>query len=387
MVNNSYYFMVLDIETSSIYNEEDISQPSAVWLAYGYLKLYECYGDYEETNYFREWEELADILDKYSIQFLRHKTICFCHNLAYEFDFLMKNISKPLNILANKTHGVISGVLERFKNIEFRCSYQLTGYPLSRLGSILNFPKLESEYRTIYPFDDVTEEEKIYCERDCDIVAKYIKEKFLPEYIRIHNIPFTTTGIVRTKFKQFYKETEKKCDWDLMPDEDCYNAMVKSFRGGITTSNPLYTNVNLTNVHSYDEESAYPYAMLKERYGTKIKKITSHTLNSLNEEMWIAKLTFKRLKSLFDWGWLSESKCEKLSLTTNSFNGKIIFSEECSMYLSSVDYSSLLMTYSFEEVQIDEFYLITNIGRLPEPYIKTLIYFGEEKYRLKKDFN
>lgn len=385
MTNLSYYFLVLDIETSTLYDDDGVT-PKAVWLAYGYLKFYDINFNTIKKWYFREWNELEETLAKVSLKYNGYKILCFAHNLGFEFDFLIKNISLPKQILSNSTHNIISGVLENYPNIEFRCSYQLTNYSLSKLGDMVNLPKLESDYRCIYPQDEVTEEEKYYCERDVDIVAKYVVEVLLPEYKKLFDIPFTKTGRVRKTFNDFYKQYCNNPRWDLMPDENCYQAMLDSFMGGITISNPLFTDMELKNVHSYDITSSYPYAMLKEKFPTTIMRLETFDNSYINKcDFWIAKIKFKNINSKYLWQWLSISKLNDFSADCRFFNGKLIHGKEVIKTLTNIDFELLCQTYDFDEFEVLEFYPLLEADYLPKPYIETIKYYSQKKYTLKNE--
>lgn len=393
MTNLSYYFMVLDIETSTEFrqvkeNNEIKNIPLISWLSYGYCKLYNVKAETKALCAFRKWEELDEFFRKVSNYFYGYKIICYVHNLAYEFDFLIKNISKPKKMLANNSHTVISTTLEKYKNIEFKCSYQLSGYALKKIGERVGLPKLESDYRTIYPDDDITSEEWCYCERDCDIVAVDITKTYLKEYSKISEIPLTKTGRVRKKFKEFYNEhyKEKEPFWDLMPSENCYRAMLDAFGGGITISNPLYTAKKLYNVHSYDIKSSYPYAMLKEDYPFTIRKEENPKKENLSEfKFWIAKVKFYNIRTKFTWSWLSKDKMNDYDPYSEFFNGKIIAGDFIIRTVTSVDYEMICKTYSFSEIEVLEFYPLEKYAPLPYPYIETIKVYGKEKDRLSKE--
>lgn len=369
------YFLTLDIETSSKYDDDE--KPIAVWLSYGYSILWDKKGNPIQECYFRNWHELKAFYDKLSTQFYYYDILCFVHNLGYEFDYLIKNISMPSKFLSNSTHATISGVLERYKNIIFRCTYQLTGYSLRKLGDMINLPKLESDYRTIYPDDEVTEEEKFYCFRDNEIVAQYIVTSLLPEYGTVHNIPYTKTGRVRKMFKENYV----KGDWDLMPTEECYYAMTKAFNGGITISNPLYTNLTLYNVHSYDITSSYPFTMLSENFPQKIRKVETPQKVNFNN-YFIAKIRFKDISSKYDWQWLSISKMENISDDSEFFNGKLIRGASVDRYVTNIDFEMICKTYEFD-YEILEYFELYQVEPLPECFLKTILYYADKKHELK----
>ena len=387
------YFAVLDIETSSLFETEykngvKIQIPKAVWLAYGYINLYNAKGKKVDSKFFREWSELDDYLHYMAISFSGKKIITFCHNLAYEFDFLIKNISRPEKMLSNSTHKVISTTLKSYKNIEFRCSYQLSGYSLKKVGDIVGLPKLESEYRTIYPEDDITTEEKEYCDRDCDIVAKYISEIILKEYTFLSHIPLTKTGRVRLVLKDYYLDNKDVKDWDLMPPEDCYYALTRAFNGGLAIVNPIFTNRILNNVHCYDITSSYPFAMLAEQFPYSIYKVQDKKDFNINNKFWIAKVKYNNINAKYSWGWLSISKMENCSYNSEYFNGKLLYSETVERYVTNIDFDLIKKTYNYSSFEILEFYNCDKYGNLPKPYIDTIKKFatlkGELKIKLKE---
>lgn len=387
MTNLTYYFMVLDIETSTEFKEITENNivkkvPLISWLSYGYCKFYNMKGETLSKCAFRKWEELDEYLRKISNYFYKYKCTCYVHNLAYEFDFLIKNISRPLKMLANNSHAVISCTLEKYKNIEFKCTYQLSGYALRKIGERINLPKLESEYRTIYPNDEITQEEWYYCERDCDIVAVDIAKTYLREYGKISEIPLTKTGRVRKTFNAFYKEEykDKECEWDLMPPENCYQAMLDSFSGGITISNPWYTAIPLKNVHSYDIKSSYPYAILKEQFPYTIRKEENPKKSMLKKyKFWIAKIKFKNISSKYSWSWLSKDKMNDFDAFGEFFNGKVISADYIIRTVTNVDYEMILLTYNFSSIEIEEFYPLEKYSKIPKPYIDTIKIYGEIK--------
>lgn len=377
-------FLVLDIETSTLFDTIDGKQvPVTTWLSYGWCKLYDLKSKTISKCYFRKWEELHKYFQKVSSRFYGYDIRCYVHNLAYEFDYLIKNLSKPRKIITNVTHNVISAVLEDYPQIQFCCSYQISGYSLAKIGEIVNLPKLESDYRTIYPDDEITKEEIDYCERDCDIVAVYVSKVLLPEFDLLSKIPLTKTGRVRLTMKKFYKN-EKSPNWDLMPDEDCYEAMCNAFAGGIVCSNPYFTNRILHNVYSYDITSSYPFSILSEEYPSSITRLYDFPQTVHKEhKFWIAKIKFNGIQSKYPWCWLSVSKMQDYSDDCSFFNGKLIEGSWCIRTITNVDFQSICNTYEFESMEILEFYKCENYGTIPKPYIETVKIYSQRKYELK----
>lgn len=387
MKTTSYYFLTLDIETSTLTELEDSKEvPKAVWLAYGYCNLYTFKGERIRTGYFREWNELYELLEQYSQEFVGTKIFCFVHNLAFEFDFLIKNISKPTKMLTNSAHKVISATLEDFPQIEFRCTLMLSMHSLRYLGEQMGFEKLKSDYRFILPKDKITKEEKEYCIRDNDVVAKYVVS-LIEEFSLLREVPYTKTGRVRKTYKQIYNELYKKNKptWDLMPPENCYQAELDAFAGGCVFSNPMFTGVLMRSVHSYDITSSYPFAMLSEQFPYTIVKREEFTKEDLKKPFWIAKIRFHKIRSNYSWQWLSISKMQDYDVATcRFFNGKLIYGNWCIRTVTNVDFEMIKKTYTFDSFDILEFYECEEYGELPAPYIETIKIYSKRKYDLKQ---
>lgn len=373
---NNYNFLVFDLENSVLLKD---NKPLGVWLSYATIKLYDINGVEKAKLNFREWDELDAFLNSISQKYYRYKTICYVHNLSYEFEYLIRNLSKPEKFLSNSSHHIISAILRDYPNIEFRCTYQLSGYSLRKIGELVNLPKLECDYRNILPNEKPTEEEILYCERDCDIVAKYVVS-CLREYKQLSNIPLTKTGRVRKRLAELYSEYKDDFIWDELPDENCYEAMLNSFAGGIVISNPKYTGKIIKNVVSYDETSAYPFAMLKEEYPYTIKKKANFSIADMKNKFWIAKIKFTNIISKYEWGWLSVSKMNDYDFENSTFfNGKLLASPMIVRTITNIDYQSIINTYTFDSFEIIEFYELEKYSKLPTCYIKLI-----EEYAIRK---
>lgn len=387
MAYTNFYFLVLDIETSKKmeYDEQlNKDMPTQVWLSYGVCKLYDIKGKQISSLRFREWDELRAYFMKLKRGF-KKKLMCFVHNLSYEFDFLIKNLERPKSFICNATHGVIASTLEEF-NIEFRCTYQLSKMSLAKIGDLYNLPKLESDYRDIYPEDEVTEEEWVYCERDCDIIVPYILDE-LRTYKMFSNLPYTSTGKVRKKLREKLVGYEDN-EWDLMPPENCFNVLNKTFRGAITMSNPRFTNRILNcRVKSFDEKSKYPGVMLTETFPYNIRKVDEFNNETYKQhKFWLARVVLHDIYSNFEWGVISSNSCEYVDhLTADIFNGKIINCKSVDLYITNVDLDLFRKVYYIKDVEFKEFYVCDRYDKLPSPFIELIKEFAENKTRIGKE--
>lgn len=392
MKKSSCLFLVLDIETGKkdftvkIGNKEE-NLPCVTWLCYGCIKLYDIRGNVHKSLQFRDWYELEFFMKDICRDYKKYELRCYVHNLAYECDYLMKNVSPLSEIISNSTHNVISVKLKGYENIRFCCSYLLSGFSLSKLGEIVGLKKLEDDYISYMPSDEIPESSLKYNERDCDIVAKYIIDVCVEEYGTISEIPYTKTGRVRKKYNSFYNEyirEEGKPAWDLMPDEDAYKIMEQAFAGGIVISDPVKTDIKLKNVVSYDITSSYPFACLSEEFPYDIKK-KDYIEGDLTNKFWIAKIKFNNIQSKYTWQWLSISKMNDFSKNAEFFNGKLISADYIIRCITNVDFETIKLTYDYESFEIIEFYTSYNSGKLPKPYIQTIEEYANKKYKLKKE--
>lgn len=387
MATSNFYFLTLDIETSKKmeYDEKlEKDMPTSVWLSYGVCMLCDIKGKTVKKVRFREWEELKRFFS-YLEKGFNKKLLCFVHNLSYEFDFLIKNLSKPKKFLCNSTHSVICATLEDF-DIEFRCTYQLSKMSLAKLGEIYKLPKLDSDYRDVYPDDEVTEDEWLYCERDNEIVKVYIIDE-VKNYRMLCYLPYTSTGKVRVELKRRLKEYENT-EWDLMPNEDCYEALSKTFRGAITMSNPRFTNkvINAT-VKSFDEKSKYPGVMLTEQFPYTIERTLNFDNNTYkNYKFWIARVRLVNVTTKFEWGVISANTCEDYDiLASDTFNGKILNSPWVELYITNIDLDMFNKVYDISAVEFIEFYPCKTFDYLPEPFIELIKSFAKPKYEIGKE--
>lgn len=386
LINNEYFY-VLDIETGKASLSGDI--PDIVWLCYGYLLKFDKVGNCVGNFYFREWEDLKDELTYINNNKFKH--LIYVHNLAYEGDFLIKNIAPASNFCSNSNHHFISLELSNLKNIEFRCSYSLSGVSLRELGKMVGLEKLEDEYKSYLPHEEIPETSKKYCFRDCEIVGKYIAS-LIKEYKYLKEIPYTKTGRVRKVMRDFYKLTEgKNCEWDLYPEENVYDLITNSFLGGVTTSNPKFTGVELKNVHSYDKKSSYPSVMLIEKYPSQMTHKLYKTMTDYKKHKhFIVKIRFYNLTSKYEWGWFPKSKCEidGDSIKADIFNGKIIriVDDWITTTITDVDFQNIMNTYTFEKYEIVDGCVSDEHNKLPPCYIKVLEYYSKAKYDAKEEW-
>lgn len=382
----NFYFLVLDIETSKeLRFDENLGKdmPYKVWLSYGVCKLVDIKGKIVDTLRFRKWSELNNYF-RWIQNTFKKKVLCFIHNLSFEFDFIIKNLCKPKKFLCNSSHSVICADLEEY-NIQLRCTYQLSKLSLAKIGEIYNLPKLEDDYCNIYPWETVSEQKWQYCERDTEILIPYVLDE-LNTYKMLCYIPYTSTGKVRKELKNnIAKDSEQ--DWDLMPPNDCFNALDKTFRGAVTMSNPRFTNVLINKtVKSFDEKSKYPSIMLCKEFPHTIKKENDFNNDTYKQhKFWLAKVEITGLHTKYDFGCLSVFNCENIEIYNSTvFNGKILHSPRFIIYICNVDLDIINTIYTYKHIEFIEFYTCEKYGKLPNCFIELIKTFARDKTEIGK---
>ena len=385
----------LDIETTSV-NEGENKK-------FGFMYIWQI-GIDDEVYYGRTYEELKNAID-YIKGDKNHRVVIYVHNLPFEFQFL-RNILKFDEVFARQTREVIKCKSE---NIEFRCSYALTGIKLEnipkrfnlktqKLSGDLDYSKIRNSKTPL------TDEELKYCENDCLIVNE-LTEYMLNKYKKYSEIPLTFTGETRKELKKYitdnYRENKMFSipDWrkyvgKMTPTGEQFRDLIKCFAGGYTHANMIHSNKIVKNVHSVDFNSSYIYAMLSEKYPTgRFFKDYTATLDKLdiNNKAYILKLKFYNIRSKGFMNFISYDKCDKKE--TRGFildNGRVDCAEELLITVNEQDYLNIIENYEYDNVELLNA-RSTKKEYLPKVFIEFVInkyiYKNELKEKLKKEPN
>ena len=231
----------------------------------------------------RTWEDFMKLIERLTVRLsidIDHRLIIYVHNLNYEFQFIRKRFEwySVFSLHERKPIQAIS-----LNGIEFRCSYLLSGYSLAKLAEQLRIYKIRKlvgdlDYNLIRTSETpLTENEINYCINDVLIVVAYIAE-LIERLGNISKIPLTKTGFVRNYCRnsclyegshkhntdKFHKYRNLMSSLTLTADE--YALCREVFAGGFTHANPMYVGLNVPNVTSFDECSAYPYVLISEKF-------------------------------------------------------------------------------------------------------------------------
>ena len=332
------------------------------------------------------------------------RLIVYVHNLEFEFQWIRK-LFKWNKVFATGPRAPVYA--QDINGIEYRCSYQLSGYSLANVGRGLLTYKVEKavgdlDYSLIRTSETpLTETELGYCVNDVKVVMAYVQEK-IEQDGRISKIPLTKTAYVRNLCRNacLYPDSDhKKHTWQtlqyqdfigrlqLIPDE--YKANKRAFQGGFTHGNARKVRKTWSGVASQDETSAYPAAAIRYKYpmssGEEIKVSTMSELRyNLVHYCCIFDIEFHNIierEDVFEHP-ISCSKCFKLSPDHTEDNGRLVAAEFIRTTITDVDFRIYEKFYTWDSIAIGTFYRYRR-GRLPKPFVLTILNLYKKKTELK----
>lgn len=353
----------------------------------------------------RTWGEFVTMMQTISeVLGLNDKLrlIVYVHNLSYEFQFLRKwfEWQRVFSIdLRKPIYAITTG------NIEFRCSYLLSGYSLAKLGEQLMKYKCakavgDLDYQKIrHSETPLTDAEIHYCINDIKVVMCYIQER-IEESKGITHIPITKTGFVR-KYCRAHCLREKSDAGKTVPNWDYvnlmqelqitgmneFNMLQRAFAGGFTHANAEYTDEIMCNVDSYDFTSSYPSVMVAEKFpmssgvGMIVKSMAQFEF-LISKYCCVFDIEFTNIfASETQDNPISANKCFiKENVCEN--NGRIVAANKIALTITDVDFEIICKFYSWERMRVGQMYCYKK-EYLPTPFVKSILHLYESKTKLK----
>lgn len=380
-----------DIEVSSFYENDEKRACMYIWM----LGI----GGYCVIG--RTWEEFRQTINKL-VNYLGLSTkLClpiYVHNLSYEFQFIKDMFEWDAVFAIDERKPNYCRTID---GIEFRCSYQLSGYSLAMVGKNLTkykVRKLEGDldYNKVrHSKTPLTDEEMAYCVHDVLVVMAYIQECIDIEG-DVTKIPNTKTGYVRRAVKRNCLGTgnRKNRNWmyrdmisglKLEPDE--YLQLRRAFQGGFTHASAFHSNVTLHDVDSYDFTSSYPTVMLCEKFPMSVSKVVS--VNSrkeldhyLHNYCCLFDVTFINIqpKQMYE-DYISVSRCASLINQTVN-NGRIVSADMLTTTITEQDFMIIDKLYEWDKMQVKNFRIYEK-RYLPYKFVESILQFYEDKTQLK----
>lgn len=349
----------------------------------------------------RTWDEF-----EYCIETIHNKLytdenrifVIYVHNLAFEFAFIGRRFTWE-KVFSIDTRKPIYA--RDVRGIEFRCSYLLSGYALSKVADNLQTFKIKKlvgdlDYNlTRHSKTPLTQKETRYLINDGRIVVAYISEE-IERNGNIAKIPLTKTGYVRLAcrrncFSKSHRERHgskyRARIKQLTLTLEEYDVLKWAFAGGFTHANPFYTNKILHKVKSFDFTSSYPTVMVCEKFpmsaGEKIEIDSRETFNDcLNNYccVFVARFTNVHSRIMFD-NPISSSKCRDLQNAVLN-NGRVVSADSFMLALTNVDFRVYEKFYTWDKLEISTFYRY-RAGYLPKEFVDSILTFYEDKTKLK----
>lgn len=359
----------------------------------------------------RTWKDFIEICEAlqkaYSLDDKRRLCV-FTHNFSFEFQFLAKRLEWS-EVFATDERKPIRALTSY--GLEFRDSYILSGMGLAGTGRNLTKYKVQKmvgdlDYSLMRHSKTIlTAKEWGYIANDGLVVMAFIQEEIEKNNNNISNIPMTKTGYVRKymrnqcyhagraghgarrKVKTRDYGAYRKLMQSLTLTKAEYLQAVEVFQGGFTHANAFNVGLIFNNVASYDLTSAYPAAMVLERY--PMGKAT-YLARPTSDEMRKALKLYACMFRVKIWGlytrykgdnFLSFSKCRNIKGESLD-NGRVICADYLETTLTDIDMEILQAYYTMEKIEAFDLYYYPR-GYLPKNFIKGVLDLYADKTTLK----
>ena len=319
----------------------------------------------DKVYYGRDIKEFIQVLDDLpkDIMFL-----CFIHNADYEFMFLL-NILTISEVFARAPHKPMKFTSEEYPNIEFRCSYILTGLSLDQWGKEIGFKKLTGtlDYNLMRtPLTPVFDYELDYCEYDCLVLYHGILEH-LKTYKDVWDLPLTNTGKVRrrakkllTKDKDYMRGVKR-----LIPrDAKEYMLFRQIFQGGYTHGNRKYVGKTVYateengGLHHLDVSSFYPSTMAGSKFPYNKWAYLGNRMpdpDLFDDYAFIFKLHFINIQAVTWATYISASKTRGSGYIYD--NGRVLAASELWVTCTEQDFITICKVYEWEDMTCEGCYM------------------------------
>ena len=340
----------------------------------------------DTVYYGRELEEFLLVLNDIPADIF---ILIYVHNLPYEFAFLC-NILTMTDVFARAPHKPMKCKCEEFPNVEFRCSYILTGLSLDQWGKEIGFKKLTGtlDYNLMRtPLTPVFDFELDYAEFDCLVVYHGILEH-LKTYKDVWDIPLTNTGKVRrlakkilTRDKDYMRQVKR-----LIPrSAEEYARFRKVFAGGYTHGNRKYVGkvVEDCELFHLDVASYYPTTMCcgkvpYSKWWYKGKTLPDPDL--FEDYAFIMELHFTNIEAVTWNTYISASKTHGHGYVYD--NGRVLAARELYYTCTEQDFITICKVYKWDNLECLSVWCAKKMF-LPKPFISFVLDLYGQKTEYK----
>lgn len=333
------------------------------------------------------------------------KTICYFHNLSYDWPFLqcflINELGDPVHQLNTKPHYPIS--IEFQNGLILRDSLIIAQKKLERWADELQVEHRKSVGKWAYlahrdQSGNFTPDELEYIEHDTLALAECLEKLRVQLRRHVYSMPMTCTSIIRAVTRQEGRRNGARNRFiRIAPDFRLYRKNVQTYHGGFTHNNrhaagwiwpdPDHADQRPT---CYDFASSYPFQMLvnkypRERFRRIPENIRADDILKASETTAFC-FTFMavniRLKDpKTPMPCLQYSKCLK-TLNADLDNGRILASAYIEIPLTEIDLRMIASMYVWDRHSCFDVYAAAK-GPLPR-WFRDLVYkCFEDKTMLK----
>ena len=390
-----------DIESTSFYEGE-----SKRGTMYAFV-----FGVNGKVVFGRTWQDFLDVLEalQKAYDLSEKKRLCvYVHNFSFEFQWICKLITW-LDVFATDERKPLKALCSY--GIEFRDSYILSGMSLASTAKNLTKYKIEKlvgdlDYSKIrHSETHLTPKEWHYIENDGLSLMAFIQEEIEKNNNNICDIPMTKTGYVRKytrnqcyhdgqaghgarrKVKSRSFEQYSRIMRNLTLTKEEYLLSVECFQGGFTHANCFNVGLMFNNVSSMDLTSAYPSAMVLDRFpmgkGTYVAKPSKEEIKEfLKLYCCIFRVKLWNVQSKFKGdNFISFSKCRNC-VNVSQDNGRITSADYLETSITDIDLDIIRAFYDFKKIEIYDLYYYPK-GFLPKQFLKAVLGLYSDKTTLK----
>ncbi len=351
----------------------------------------------------RRAEELIDFLTRVESWARSHgkhwKVLSYIHNLGYDMEYMRAYYpEEEPKFFAVKPHRILTA---KWKNLETRCSYLLTGKALAKWAkdSRSRYPKLSDTYdykKVRTPEDLITDREWTYQFNDTAAMCDSWHNDRAQDGYTVLDVPLTVTGFVRADFRAAANSDHywSKKLYAMQPDIKVYDGLEEAFAGGYTHGNRFYKNVVVSApIGHRDFRSSYPTRQMLNTFPMgKFEPIDIddpdeiYDIYETNALLLHIAIKDPHLKNRAEITapYLSASKCNRIGEFSNELldNGRVIeFTGIAELWITEYDYFILSRQYDME-LQFLDCYAAPK-GKLPKWFRDKIMQYFEHKTTLK----
>lgn len=372
--------MGFDTETSTIYKKDENGKV-IYHLSWVYIWQWQI-GD--NTYIGRDYESLHEIINAIKTLLCNghRKTICFIHNMSFEFQFIARQLLEYghiTEVFARKKRKPMKWTID--DSIVFLDSALLTHLPLALLAE--NYCKTQKlvgdlDYSLVRTSKTKLEEKELqYCINDVVILKEYA-EFYETNYLTNKFMPMTQTMIANLAVKDSISEL--KCNsyvWNMMSklypeNRKQYEYLMLFYSGAYTHGMLKNLFITLYNGVSFDVTSEYPYVMMSKYFPMgKFHKLNDLTKIDVFLENYccLCDVILTNIKTKYGVTILSKNKLIDV-INPVYDNGRLYKADSVRAFLTEVDILTLKMHYNFKIKYLSCIY--SKRGFLPD-YIRLAV--------------